>query len=314
MKKVALLGFGNIGKKFFNKSLNLKNILINRILKKNISKFKLSNVKFFTNFKILSKSADIDGYIIATPVESHYAYAKKIINLKKPFIIEKPLVATLEELEKLYKKCKNYQHSIFVNHLDLYNSAFLIFIKNLKLIGTYNKINITFGKYQEIKKFKVTGKNNYFLPSFDWLPHALAIAIRLGGLPKKISIIKNNIITKKKNIFQESNIHLYCKNKIVNINFSNSYLVPKKRVVVKGSKATLIYDGYKRNILIKKKNDNFYKNIFHSKIDSLENLLELFNLTLKKKYKRNDIHFAYKVMKILFKIESEMKKKLQLSK
>ena len=42
----------------------------------------------------------------------------------KPFIIEKPLVANPVELEELYKKCKNYKQSIFVNHSDLYNPAF----------------------------------------------------------------------------------------------------------------------------------------------------------------------------------------------
>ena len=100
----------------------------------------------------------------------------------------------------------------------------------------------------------------------------------------------------------------------MNINFSNRYLIPKKRIVVKGSKATLIYNGYKKNILIKKTNNKFSKKIFHSKIDSFENLLKLFYFSLKNKYHRNDIHFAYKVMKILFKIENEMKNKLKFSK
>ena len=43
-----------------------------------------------------------------------------------------------------------------------------------------------FGKYQEIMKFDVLNKNNFFLPSFDWMPHPLAIAIKLAGLPKKL--------------------------------------------------------------------------------------------------------------------------------
>ena len=94
----------------------------------------------------------------------------------------------------------------------------------------------------------------------------------------------------------------------MNIKFSNSYLVPKKRVVIKGSKAKLIYDGYKRSIFIKKNNNKYYKRIFYSKVDSLENLLKLFYLSFKKTYHRNDIFLSYKIMKILFKIENEMKK------
>ncbi len=308
MKNIALIGYGNIGKRIFNKSLKENNISINKILKKRLTNQKLLNVKFFVNFKTFAKSKKNDGYIVATPLRSHFEYAKRIIKQNKPFIIEKPLVANLVELEELYNKCKNYKQSIFVNHSDLYNPAFLVFLKNIKLIGTYKKIEMFFGKYQEIKGFDVLNKNNSFLPSFDWMPHPLAIAIKLAGSPKKIEILKNNLSLKKKSLFQKSNINLYCKNKIVNIKFSNSYLVPKKRVVIKGSKAKLIYDGYKRSIFIKKNNNKYYKRIFYSKVDSLENLLKLFYLSFKKTYHRNDIFLSYKIMKILFKIENEMKK------
>jgi hypothetical protein len=100
----------------------------------------------------------------------------------------------------------------------------------------------------------------------------------------------------------------------VNIKFSNSYLIPKKRVIIKGSKATLIYDGYKRATFIKKNNNKYFKKVFYSKIDSLENLLKLFYFSLKKKYHRNDIHLAYKIMRALFKIENKMKSEFVLTK
>ena len=80
MKNIALIGFGKIGKKFFNLSLKKKDILINKILKRKISNIKILNVKFFRNFKSLAKNSNIDGYIVATPVSSHYEYARKIIN------------------------------------------------------------------------------------------------------------------------------------------------------------------------------------------------------------------------------------------
>ena len=79
-------------------------------------------------------------------------------------------------------------------------------------------------------------------------------------------------------------------------------------MVIKGSKGTLIYDGYKRSIFIKKNNNKYFKRIFYSKIDSIENLLKLFYLSIKKTYHRTDIHLAYKIMKILFKIENKMKR------
>ena len=55
MKNIALIGFGKMGKKFFNLSLKKKNISINKILKRKISNIKILNVKFFRNFKSLPK-------------------------------------------------------------------------------------------------------------------------------------------------------------------------------------------------------------------------------------------------------------------
>ena len=106
MKKVALLGFGNIGKKIFNKSLIQKNILISRILKKTLPKTKLLNVKFFTNFKTFIKNADVDGYIIATPVDSHYEYAKKIIKKKKVLLLRNHLFQKFLNWKNLIKYAK----------------------------------------------------------------------------------------------------------------------------------------------------------------------------------------------------------------
>ena len=70
-----------MGKKIYNKSLKEKNLSINKILKKKITNLKLLNVKFFTNFRTFAKNKKNDGYIIATPLESHYEFARKIIKL-----------------------------------------------------------------------------------------------------------------------------------------------------------------------------------------------------------------------------------------
>ena len=315
MKNIALLGFGRIGQKYFQTSLKSKYIVINKILKKRKINLKISNVKFFRNFDLLNRDKNIEAYIVATPVESHYEYVSKIVNKNKPFILEKPIVANYEELKKIHKICKNYKHSIFINHIDLYNPTFLAFLKNLKSVGIYKKIDIFFGNYQKIKKFNIRNKKGkFFLPSFDWLPHPLAITIKLAGLPKKISIIKNKIIIKNNYIFQKSKIELQCKKKVVNINFSNGYSTPRRRVKVTGSRAILTYDGYKQNVLIKKNNKKLFRNIIFKKIEPMENFLKYFYYSINNRSNINDIKFGHKVMKILFEIENKIKKKSKILK
>ena len=50
--------------------------------------------------------------------------------------------------------------------------------------------------------------------------------------------------------------------------------------------------------------------INYKKIEPLKNLLELFCLAINKNFTKNNIKFSYKVMKVLFKIDDEMKRKL----
>ena len=149
MNDVALLGYGKIGKRFYQRSIFSKKIHIDKILKKRLIADN-KKVKFYNNINKIIKNKKIQGYIIATPVQTHFTFAKKIIKTNKPIIIEKPLVAKFIELNKLYFLCKNYKKSIFVNHKDLYNPAFIKFSKEIKRIGNYSKINIFFGKYQKI--------------------------------------------------------------------------------------------------------------------------------------------------------------------
>ena len=141
---------------------------------------KIPNVKFFRNFDLLNRDKNIEAYIVATPVESHYEYISKIVNKNKPFILEKPIVANYEELKKIHKICKNYKHSIIINHIDLYNPTFLAFLKNLKSVGIYKKIDLFFGKNQKIKKFNIrTKKGKFFLPSKE--RKEIMLSIKSGG-------------------------------------------------------------------------------------------------------------------------------------
>jgi predicted dehydrogenase len=49
----------------------------------------------------LDKSLEnnFDGFIIATPAETHFKLAKEIINNKKDLLVEKPLTLSIKESE-----------------------------------------------------------------------------------------------------------------------------------------------------------------------------------------------------------------------
>ena len=194
MLNIALIGLGRIGRKYFKILKKNEHFNLIKVLRKKNYTRKNTFVKFYNNRnKFFSKNKkNIHAYIIASPLNTHYEYIKKILTKKKPLIIEKPIVKNIHELKKINILSNNVKHPVLVNHTDLYNPAFKKLEKKLKLIGNYRKIKIEFGKFKKI--YKINNKSSTVLPYFDWLPHPLAITVKLVGFPNKITILKEKII------------------------------------------------------------------------------------------------------------------------
>ena len=100
---VALVGYGNFGKKYYHKIKKIKLYKKKIIYRKNKKK----------NFNLLSASSlkknKIDVAIIVTPIETHYKIAKFFLNLNIPIILEKPVSKKIREIKELniFKKEKS---------------------------------------------------------------------------------------------------------------------------------------------------------------------------------------------------------------
>ena len=310
MINIALIGLGRIGRKYFNVLKKNKNFNLIKVLKKKNYLRKKSSVKYYINKSnfFSNNEKKIHAYIIASPISTHYEYIKKILTKKKPLIIEKPIIRTDHELTKISRLSNTIKYPVLVNHSDLYSPAFQELKKKLKLIGKYKKIKITFGKFQKI--YKVNKKTDILFPFFDWLPHPLAIMLKLVGYPDKIKILNKKTIIKRKIIFQNLHIRFFCKQKITDIFFSNNYKLPKRKIEIKGDKGSINYDLYKnKSLILKIKNK---KKILYSfkKTSSLENLLKIFRDAITNNKKINDIHLSIKVMKIIFFLQKKINIKI----
>jgi predicted dehydrogenase len=307
MINIALIGFGSIGLKYFKLLKKNKNFNIIKVLrKKNYINKKSSFVKFYSNKNkfFLKNKKDIHAYIVASPINTHYQYIKKILAKRKPLIIEKPIVKNVNELNKIVRLSSNINCPVLVNHSDLYSPAFQKLKKDIKLIGKYKKIKITFGKFQKI--YKIYKKPDILFPYFDWLPHPLAISIKLAGYPKKIKILSKKINIKKKIIFQKLHIKLFCKQKIIDIFFSNNYKFPKRRIEIHGDKGSINYDLYKKKSLILKIKNKKKISYSFQNMSPLENLLKIFYNAIKDKKRISNINLSIKVMKIIFFIQKKI--------
>jgi hypothetical protein len=217
IKNVGLVGYGNFGKKThkeLTKYFKNKNIFILTKTKKK------QNFNFYYNEKKFFEKK-IDFYFICSPLKTHFYFLKKLLKKKKDFLIEKPIISNIKELNYL-KKNLNLKKKVSVNYIDKFNPSFRIFLKNIHNKKNLNHIDIKINKYQDIyENVKLNFSNIHLLPFFDWLPHPIAMIFFIFKKKPTIENIKNKFIRKGNSIFQDLKIRFKVNNIIINLTFNN---------------------------------------------------------------------------------------------
>ena len=112
---------------------------------------KFPDIKIFESLDD-SLRTNFDGYIIATPANTHYEIAKKIINAGFHLLVEKPFCLNLDEAKELVEHAKDKAVKIMVGHVLLFHPA-IIKIKEI-IVVKLKKVNMT-----DMEHFYYLGKN-----------------------------------------------------------------------------------------------------------------------------------------------------------
>ena len=111
-----------------------------------------------------------DGFIVATPPNSHYKIAKRIIEaVEKPLLVEKPLTLNLQEAIALNNLAKEKKVNLMVGHLLLFHPAFKK-IKSLIKSGKLGEIQYIYSN--RVNLGKVRSDENVF---WSFAPHDIAL-------------------------------------------------------------------------------------------------------------------------------------------
>lgn len=179
---------------------------------------------------------DYDGYTIATPAPSHYEIAKKIIESKKPVLVEKPFTITVEEAKDLVEIAKNNGVNLMVGHLLLFHPA-IIKIKNLIEEGSIGRLQYIYSN--RINLGKVRTEENVF---WSLAPHDIAIFQYLTDSdPKKIKSSGSTFLQEK---IPDSTLTYIEYENGVNGHIFVSWLHPFKehRIVIIGSERMITFE------------------------------------------------------------------------
>ena len=196
---------------------------------------KMPAVNLTTNCNDLYKG-DFDIIAIATPVNSHYKFAKESLEAGKHIWVEKPFTSTSQQAEELVELAEKKNLKIFVDHTFIYTGA----VKKIKEIAEegelgkiiyFDSVRVNLGLFQHDVNL-----------IWDLAPHDLSIMKYVLSDKKIVAVSAHGIA----NYYDHENIaHLsvYFENNCF-AHFHVNWTSPVKirRMIIGGDKKMIVFD------------------------------------------------------------------------
>ena len=179
---------------------------------------------------------NFDGYIVATPPATHFEIAKKILLKKKPVLVEKPLVLSIEEGEELLSILEKTDGRLIVGHLLLFHPAI---IKMKELIDSGIIGNVQYLYSNRLNLGVVRKEENVF---WSFAPHDISLFQYFSNsFPHEINSSGGAFLQKE--VFDTTITYIKYPNGIQG-HIYVSWLHPFKehRLVIIGTKGTLHFE------------------------------------------------------------------------
>jgi predicted dehydrogenase len=237
--KVGIIGLGYWGPNLVRNFLSNSEVQLVKAcdLKNERLKFiheRFPSVILSNDYKSVLES-DIDAVVVATPVDTHYKFAKEALDAGKHIWVEKPFTATSKGAEELIDLADNKKLKIFVDHTFIYTGAVkkikeLIYKDELGDIIYFDSVRVNLGLFQHDVNV-----------IWDLAPHDLSIMNYI--LDKKITAVSANGIANYYDHENIAHISVYFENNCF-AHFHINWTSPVKirRMLVGGKKKMLVFD------------------------------------------------------------------------
>jgi len=153
--KLALIGYGFLGKWHAEKAINNPNCELIAIVDQSnsnleVAQDKYPKVKCVSNINEILN--DVEGAIIATPTSSHFIISKILIENNKHIFCEKPVTNNFNEASELVELIKknNYNKKFQVGHSERLHPIFSSSLKEIKSFILPN----SFTEFNRLAPFK----------------------------------------------------------------------------------------------------------------------------------------------------------------
>ena len=130
---------------------------------------KYPGVKTYTKLDDALTNYEFSGFTVATPAETHFNIAKKIIEAKKHVLVEKPFTLNIEHAEELVNLADENNVNLMVGHVLLFHPA----IRKIKELIEDGKIgNLQYIYSNRLNLGQVRTEENVF---WSLAPHDISI-------------------------------------------------------------------------------------------------------------------------------------------
>ncbi len=161
MKNIAIAGIGAWGKNLLRNFYNLSGGHLVLVCDKNekrldYAKANYAGVETTASYDDILRRDDIEAVILATPPAEHFKMAMSAIEGGKDVFVEKPLVLSVADGEKLVEAAENANRILMVGHIMVYHPATL-YLKSRIDEGALGRVyylyasRVNLGKVREIE-------------------------------------------------------------------------------------------------------------------------------------------------------------------
>ncbi len=314
-KKICVIGGGRWGQNHIKTLFEMGNL--GGIVESNQTRLNELIVKYPVKgfLSVLDAMKEkFDGFVVATPAETHFEVGKKLLENGYNTLIEKPLTLSSAKAAELVETAKRNNVNLMVGHILLFHSA----IRKIKEVVDSGKLGKLYYIYStRLNLGTVRTEENVF---WSFAPHDISVIDYIVGKP-------STDITASGSKFLQGNIddmaiaHLKYPDNI-NAHIFVSWLHPFKeqRLVVIGSKGMLSFEDSsedKKIIFYNKRID--WNNgipakfseadefIEYEKSAPLRNELEYFIEKMDSRIEIADGKSGYEVVKVLEKVDEFLK-------
>ncbi|WP_179021058.1 Gfo/Idh/MocA family oxidoreductase [Winogradskyella forsetii] len=210
---------------------------------KNLTEKKYPNIKTFRSLEALLQDDSIDLVIVNTPNITHYDFTKRIIEVGKHVVVEKPFTVTAVEAQELIELAEKHKVKLSVYHNRRWDSDFKTVKKIVEqgVLGDIVEAEFHYDRFEPELSYK-THKET---PTegvgslYDLGSHLIDQVLQLFGMPKRVFASLDSF-RENSEVGDYFDVKLYYDSKYVTLKSSYFVREPLPAYSIHGTKGSFI--------------------------------------------------------------------------